>query len=87
MARIGRQLVQSAVVACTTENGSVDKDDMGRRDLLSLLIRANMATDLPESQRLSEDDVIARTCCVLPSVITIISEPFCRDSDVFGRWA
>jgi len=30
------------------------------RDLLSLLVKANMATDIPESQRLSDKDVIAQ---------------------------
>ena len=29
-------------------------------DLLSLLVQANMATDLPESQRMSDEDVLAR---------------------------
>jgi hypothetical protein len=30
-------------------------------DPLSLLVQANMATDLPESQRMSDEDVLART--------------------------
>jgi cytochrome P450 len=38
-----------------------EKDDKPERDLLSLLIRANMDADLPENQRLSDDDVLART--------------------------
>lgn len=31
------------------------------RDLLSLLLRANMATDIPVGQRLTDDEVLART--------------------------
>ena len=38
----------------------VEKKDLADRDLLTLLIRANMATDVPESQRLSDDEVLAR---------------------------
>jgi hypothetical protein len=30
------------------------------RDLLSILVRANIATDLPHSQRLTDDEVLAR---------------------------
>lgn len=37
-------------------------DSAGSRDLLSLLVRANMSKDIPESQRLSEEDVLARKC-------------------------
>lgn len=64
MLLIGRELVQkskAAVIAGAGEKGSVERGDMQGRDLLSLLIRANMATDLPESQRLSDEDVFART--------------------------
>ncbi|KAJ7362819.1 cytochrome P450 [Mycena albidolilacea] len=35
-------------------------DSAGSRDLLSLLVRANMSKDIPESQRLSEEDVLAQ---------------------------
>lgn len=38
----------------------VGKKSLQGRDLLSLLVRANMAHDLPPSQRLSDDDVLAR---------------------------
>ena len=39
------------------DNGSVDQ----AKDLLSVLYRANQDVDLPESQRMSEDEAIART--------------------------
>ncbi|KAJ7218656.1 cytochrome P450 [Mycena pura] len=40
------------------EDGGKDLD--GRRDLLSVLIKANMSVDIPESQRLSDAEVIAQ---------------------------
>jgi hypothetical protein len=52
MNRIGRQLLRES-------KASIHDKSMGR-DLLTLLVKANMATDLPESQRLSDDDVLAR---------------------------
>jgi len=56
MFQIGNQLLREsrAQAVRTDEKG-------GGRDLLSLLVRANMATDLPESQRMSDRDVLART--------------------------
>jgi hypothetical protein len=64
MSRIGQDLVRDIKANISTKatgNGFVEKGDMQARDLLSLLIRANMSTDLPEDQRLSDEDVIART--------------------------
>ncbi|KAJ7209907.1 cytochrome P450 [Mycena rebaudengoi] len=37
-----------------------DKNISGGRDLLSVLIKANMVSDLPDNQRLSDDEVIAQ---------------------------
>lgn len=56
MARIGNQLLREskAQAAATGEKQS-------NRDLLSLLVRANMSSDIPESQRMSDKDVLART--------------------------
>jgi hypothetical protein len=56
MFRIANELLaeSKAVTAGTGEK-------QGGRDLLSLLVQANMATDLPESQRMSDEDVLART--------------------------
>lgn len=39
---------------------SGEKANYGSRDLLSLLVRANTSTDIPESQRMTDKDVIAR---------------------------
>ncbi|KAF7341221.1 hypothetical protein MVEN_01857500 [Mycena venus] len=57
MRRIGQQLLrESRQGACGGESA-----DSGRsRDLLSLLVRANMAKDIPENQRLSDEEVLAQ---------------------------
>jgi hypothetical protein len=59
MKRIGRDLLDASKAAAATSDG--DKGSTRSRDLLSLLVRANTAVDLPDSQRLSDADVVART--------------------------
>ncbi|KAJ6551196.1 cytochrome P450 [Mycena capillaripes] len=57
MRRIGLQLLQESKNEMA-ESGTFEK---GRsRDLLSLLVRANTAKDIPPSQRLSDEDVLAQ---------------------------
>lgn len=62
--RIGLQLIREKKEAlqahANDEKRDVKRDDLQGRDLLSLLIKANMATDIPDSQKLSDDDVLAR---------------------------
>jgi len=66
MHRIGRDLLNDSKAAAA----SAEKETTGHRDLLSLLVRANIAVDLPDNQRLSDADVLARThadtviCCI-----------------------
>ncbi|KAJ7224933.1 cytochrome P450 [Mycena haematopus] len=55
MTRIGQQLLQEAKDAVASGEKVVE-----RKDLLSLLVRSNMAKDIPESQRLSDDVVVAQ---------------------------
>jgi hypothetical protein len=76
MGRIGAQLLsesKAAVLATTSVNGSVEKRSMQARDLLSLLVRANMATDLPDSQRLDDADVLARVYLRLFASVPLIN--------------
>ena len=40
--------------------GGVEKKDFQGRDLLSLLIKANMATDLSDSARMTDEEIQAR---------------------------
>ncbi|KAH7910390.1 cytochrome P450 [Hygrophoropsis aurantiaca] len=64
MRRIGHEILRDAKAAVMTsrddEKGIVEKRSVQGRDLLSLLVRANMATDVPDNQKLSDDDVLAQ---------------------------
>lgn len=65
MGRIGSQLLHDAKAAVVSSHnaekgGSIEKSSLQGRDLLSLLVRANMATDIPENQRISDEDVLAQ---------------------------
>jgi cytochrome P450 len=65
MGRIGTQLLHDAKAAVISSHGaekggSIEKSSLQGRDLLSLLVRANMATDIPENQRISDEDVLAQ---------------------------
>ncbi|KAH8102301.1 cytochrome P450 [Cristinia sonorae] len=62
MHTIGMDLIREKKAAILAEKstGGVEKRDLQGRDLLTLLIKANMATDIPESQRLSDEDVLAQ---------------------------
>ncbi|KAF8838981.1 cytochrome P450 [Paxillus ammoniavirescens] len=58
MGRIGEGLLtkaKAAILAGATEKGSIQG-----RDLLTLLVKANMATDIPGNQRLFDEDVLAQ---------------------------
>jgi hypothetical protein len=52
-----------------------------RRDLLSILLKANLSTSIPETQRLSDTEVIARELC--PSVKCSILDNFTQRSQPF----
>ncbi|KZV67879.1 cytochrome P450 [Peniophora sp. CONT] len=59
--RVGLQLVaekKSEVLA--TSGPSVDKSTFRSKDILGLLVRANMANDLPESSRMSDAEIVAQ---------------------------
>jgi len=66
MRRMGKQLLidKKADIkqAAAAAGGKVDGklEGLRSRDLLTLLIKANMATDIPEHQRLSDPDVLAQ---------------------------
>ncbi|KAI0634026.1 cytochrome P450 [Trametes polyzona] len=66
MRRIGKQLIAEKKAQIQRElSGQKEKDrvkrgDLQGRDLLTLLLKANVATDVPESQRLSDEDVLAQ---------------------------
>ena len=62
MTRIGRQLLNDSKAAVAASEKTGEKNSVRKRDLLSLLVRANTATDLSDSQRMSDEDVLARKC-------------------------
>ncbi|KAJ8489630.1 hypothetical protein ONZ51_g2815 [Trametes cubensis] len=64
MRRIGMELIQDRKAAVlrevTGQRGTIDKKDLPGKDLLTLLIKANMATDIPEHKRLSDEEVLSQ---------------------------
>lgn len=55
------------ILASTADDvAHVGKEDMKGRDLLTLLIRSNMASDLEDGERMSEDEILARECFCNP---------------------
>ncbi|KAI9059128.1 cytochrome P450 [Trametes sanguinea] len=62
---IGTELVQARKAALLQEMqekniDGLQRQDLQGRDLLTLLIRANMAKDVPDNQRLSDEDVVGQ---------------------------
>jgi hypothetical protein len=55
---IGHELLLDGKAALKAAGG--DKDFSSRRDLFSLLLKANMEADVPGKSRLSDEEVIAR---------------------------
>ncbi|KAJ6537154.1 cytochrome P450 [Mycena capillaripes] len=55
---IGHELLLDGKAALKAAGG--DKDFSSRRDLFSLLLKANMAADVPDKSRLSDEEVIAQ---------------------------
>ena len=58
--RIGMELIQQKKAAFLSA-GRVEKKSIQDKDLLSLLVKANMAEDIPTHQRLSDQELLART--------------------------
>jgi len=59
MERIGQELLQNSKEKLR-RGESLEKGGVKARDLLGLLLRANTASDIPESQRMSDRDVLSR---------------------------
>ena len=63
MQRIGKQLIaekKAAILAEMDASNDHGKNSVRERDLLTLLLRANLADDIPENQRLTDEEVLAR---------------------------
>ena len=65
--RIGSQLIQdkkAAILAELSSDGAgvVEKHDVQGQDLLSLLIKSNIASDMPSDMRMSDSEILSRKC-------------------------
>ncbi|EJF57472.1 cytochrome P450 [Dichomitus squalens LYAD-421 SS1] len=63
MRRVARQLIEdkkAAIKASSEDDEHVGRGSVHGRDLLTLLIKANMASDIPVDQRLSDDEVLSQ---------------------------
>jgi hypothetical protein len=76
--RIGRQLLHESKKDMKTN------ENRRGRDLLSLLVRANTASELPPSQRLSDEDVLARERLYAMSDLALKERN--RGANILGRW-
>ena len=68
MDRVGTEIIQErkkSILSEKSEQNKLGQKDLGGRDLLSLLLKANLASDVPESQRLNDAEVLACTFCIL----------------------
>jgi hypothetical protein len=81
MSRIGREILRGTKTDMA-ESGTFER---GRgRDLLSLLVRANTAKDVPENQRLSENEVLARMSLLGWESTSIKNSQLLRGANVPG---
>ena len=59
MDRIGQELLDERKTYFKGTKGT--GDTWCARDLLSLMVQSNMSKNIPENQRMSDKDIIART--------------------------
>jgi hypothetical protein len=57
---ISRKRAEIFATAESDAKGGVGKKHIQGRDLLSLLIKANMATDIADSARMNDEEILAR---------------------------
>lgn len=58
--RIGTKMILEKKAEVLATKDVVERKDVTSRDLLSLLIKSNMATDLQESERMSDEEILSR---------------------------
>ncbi|KAF8162807.1 cytochrome P450 [Crassisporium funariophilum] len=59
MNRIGKELMRNSKASILADS-KVEKTSWRGRDLLTILLRANMSTDLPVNQQMTDEDVLAQ---------------------------
>ncbi|KZV64003.1 cytochrome P450 [Peniophora sp. CONT] len=73
---IGMRLItekKQAIIRETSLDSSIEKKDIQGSDLLTLLLRANMASDLPESARMSDKDIVSQVPTFLIAGFTAVT--------------
>lgn len=82
MRKISMGLVQGKQCAVMEEKassgGSISQNEK-ERDLLSLMIKSNMATDVPEKQRLSVDQIMHQIPTFIIAGLSFIMNHSCTD--------
>lgn len=63
--RVGTQLVQDKKAAILNENENLTSKNIAGNDLLTAVIRANMATDLRESERMTDEEMMGQIGAIL----------------------
>jgi hypothetical protein len=81
MFSIGRQIVSESKANMKASNG--EKTLGGGRDLLSILLKANMSTNIPETQRLNDAEVISRVYLCYSGTLVLTTSR--RDPYIFPR--
>jgi hypothetical protein len=69
---IGKQIVSKSKADIKAADG--EESLIGKRDLLSILLKANLSTTIPETQRLNDTEVISGEC--IPSRQSLIIHVF-----------
>jgi hypothetical protein len=83
MADIGRALLADGKAAVMAAGG--DKE-FSSRDLFSLLLKANLAADVPGKSRLSDEEVIARKSFI-ELIFMKTQRGSTRDPGIFRCWS
>ncbi|KIO34085.1 hypothetical protein M407DRAFT_16998 [Tulasnella calospora MUT 4182] len=68
MARVGLQLVKekrAAILAEASVSGNLEKKQFKGKDILSVIIKANMATDVKDTERMSDQEVMDQISTML----------------------
>jgi hypothetical protein len=85
---ISRKKVEILSSSEIDSTGRVEKKDIQGRDLLSLLMKANMATDIPDHARMTNEDILARKSSSGYSAFSrnTDNDAFRRGSDLPACW-
>lgn len=84
------QRLKEAENSDTSGNPSapIQKADIQERDLLSLLIKANLTSDVSEHSRMTDDEIVSRKRTASKQIILLLiqSAHLCRDTCISDCW-